>query len=59
MRNELWLLLIGITALAVLFDRLLARWDRYRVRRKLQRTLMSRDGGSFIKLSQYNTGDNA
>ena len=49
MRGELWLLLIGITALAVLFDRLLARWDRYRVRRKLLRTLMSRNGGSFIR----------
>ena len=59
MRDELWLLLIGITALAVLLDRLLARWDRYRVRRKLLRILMSRDGGSFIKLSHHNEGDNA
>ena len=48
MRGELGLLLIVITALAVLFDRLLARWERYRVRRKLLRTLMSRDGGSLI-----------
>ena len=39
--------------------RLLALWDRHRVRRKLLRTLMSRNGGNFIKLSHRNAGDNA
>jgi hypothetical protein len=51
MRDQVWWLLIGITLLAVVFYRLLALWDRHRVRRKLLRTLMSREGGSFIRLS--------
>ena len=59
MRDQVWWLLIGITLLAVVFYRLLALWDRHRVRRKLLRTLMSRDGGSFIKLSHRNAEDNA
>jgi hypothetical protein len=57
MRDEVWLLLIGITMFAVVFDRLLALWDRHRVRRKLLRALMSHDGGSFIQLSHHNAGD--
>ena len=40
MRDQVWWLLIGITLLAVVFDRLLALWDRRRVQRKLLRTLM-------------------
>jgi hypothetical protein len=59
MRDQVWWLLIGITLLAVVFDRLLALWDRHRVRRKLLRALMTSDGGSFIKLSHRNAQDSA
>ena len=59
MRVELWLLLIGITLLAVVFYRLVALWDRRRVRRKLRRRLMSLDGGAFTKPSPHDAGDNA
>ena len=60
MRDEVWWLLIGITLFAVVFSRLLALWNRHRVRRKLLRTLMSLDGGSrFIKASHHKTGDKA